>query len=159
MPPVLPPGDGFLFPDREKCADSFAADVPAQPAAFMAHSQVPWGIDAPNGAVPEPAWRRKTSWYLVATDDRVIPPPAQRATSERAGSTVVGVPGSTSGYVSWPDAVAGPVERAAAGHCPRSVPLAAGTRAARSGRAAGGRHRLSCRSRPSASRRPDTSGR
>src|SRR5215208_5432440 len=83
VPPILPPVDGFLFLDREKFADSFAADLPAADAAFMADSQVPWGVEALNGAVTEPAWRHKPSWYQVATDDRMIPPPAQRAMSER----------------------------------------------------------------------------
>ena len=54
----------------------------------MADSQVPWGVDALGGAVTEPGWRLKPSWYLVATDDRMIPPPAQRAMAERAGASV-----------------------------------------------------------------------
>ncbi|MER7935668.1 MULTISPECIES: alpha/beta hydrolase [unclassified Streptomyces] len=115
VPPILPPRDGFLFLDREKFADSFAADVPAELAAFMADSQVPWGVDALDGAVSEPAWRVRPSWYLVSTDDRMIPPPAQRAMSERAGSTVVEVPGSHSVYVSRPDAVADLIKQAAEG--------------------------------------------
>jgi pimeloyl-ACP methyl ester carboxylesterase len=88
VPPILPPQNGFLFLDRDKFAHSFAADVPADLAAFMADSQVPWGVEALNGAVSEPAWRSKPTWYLVATDDRMIPPPAQRFMSERAGATV-----------------------------------------------------------------------
>jgi pimeloyl-ACP methyl ester carboxylesterase len=106
VPPILPPQDGFLFLDREKFADSFAADVPGDLAAFMADSQVPWGVEALNGPVTDPAWRSKPSWYLIATDDRMIPLPAQRAMSERAGSTVVEAPGSHSIYVSQPGAVA-----------------------------------------------------
>ena len=106
VPPILPPQDGFLFLDRERFAESFAADLPAEDAAFMADSQVPWGVEALNGAVGEPAWRSRPSWYLVATDDRMIPPPAQRAMSERAGSTVVEEAGSHSIYVSQPHAVA-----------------------------------------------------
>jgi pimeloyl-ACP methyl ester carboxylesterase len=113
VPPILPPQDGFLFLDRETFAASFAADVPAELAAFMADSQVPWGVEALNGAVGEPAWRRKPSWYLVASDDRMIPPPAQRAMSERAGSTVIEAPGSHSIYVSHPRAVADLIEQAA----------------------------------------------
>jgi pimeloyl-ACP methyl ester carboxylesterase len=113
VPPILPPQDGFLFLDREKFADSFAADVPAGLAAFMADSQVPWGVEALNGAISEPAWRSKPSWYLVASDDRMIPPPAQRAMSERAGSTVTEAPGSHSIYVSQPQAVASIIENAA----------------------------------------------
>ena len=84
VPPILPPVDGFLFLDREKFADSFAADLPADEAAFMADSQVPWGLEALNGAISEPAWRSKPSWYLVATDDRMIPPPGA-ASDVRAG--------------------------------------------------------------------------
>jgi pimeloyl-ACP methyl ester carboxylesterase len=102
VPPILPPVDGFLFLDREKFADSFAADLPADEAAFMADSQLPWGVEALNGSVTEPAWRSKPSWYLVATDDRMIPPAAQRAMSERAGSAVVEQAGSHSIYVSRP---------------------------------------------------------
>ncbi|MEA2425670.1 MAG: hypothetical protein QOH13_2080 [Thermoleophilaceae bacterium] len=113
VPPILPPQDGFLFLDREKFADSFAADVPADLAAFMADSQVPWGVEALNGNVSEPAWRSKPSWYLVASDDRMIPPPAQRAMSERAGSTVTEAPGSHSIYVSQPRATAELIVQAA----------------------------------------------
>src|SRR5688572_11632067 len=115
VPPILPPVDGFLFLDREKFADSFAADLPADEAAFMADSQLPWGVEALNGAVTEPAWRIKPSWYLVATDDRMIPPPAQRAMSERAGSTVVEQAGSHSIYVSQPQATADLIKHAARG--------------------------------------------
>src|ERR687891_752659 len=113
VPPILPPVDGFLFLDREKFAESFAADLPADEAAFMADSQLPWGVEALNGTVTEPAWRSKPSWYLVATDDRMIPPPAQRAMSERTGATVVEAPGSHSIYVSQPQAVADLIKQAA----------------------------------------------
>ncbi|MFJ8478126.1 alpha/beta hydrolase [Kitasatospora sp. NPDC094011] len=94
VPPILLPRDGFLFLDREQFAASFAADVPAATAAFMADAQVPSGLDALNGAVSEPAWRARPSWYLVTTDDRMIPPPAQRAMAERAGARAEEVPGS-----------------------------------------------------------------
>jgi pimeloyl-ACP methyl ester carboxylesterase len=113
VPPILPPTDGFLFLDREKFHASFAGDVPAEQAAFMADSQVPWGVDALGGAITEPAWRTKPSWYLVATEDRMIPPPAQRAMSERAGSTVVDAAGSHAIYVSQPAAVAALIQQAA----------------------------------------------
>jgi pimeloyl-ACP methyl ester carboxylesterase len=113
VPPILPPIDGFLFLDRGKFAASFAADLPAADAAFMADSQVPWGVEALNGAIREPAWRSKPSWYLIATDDRMIPPPAQRAMSERAGSTVVEQAGSHSIYVSQPYATAELIKQAA----------------------------------------------
>lgn len=107
VPPILPPRDGYLFLDREMFAASFAAELPAAQAQFMADSQVPWGLAALGGAVTDPAWRSKPSWYLVATDDQMIPPPAQRAMAERAGATVRQTPGSHSVYVSRPDVVAG----------------------------------------------------
>jgi pimeloyl-ACP methyl ester carboxylesterase len=115
VPPILPPTNGFLFLDRDKFHPSFAGDLPAAQAEFLADSQVPWGVNALRGTVSEPAWRTKPSWYLVATDDRMIPPPAQRAMSERAGSTVVEVAGSHAIYVSQPAAVADLITRAAAG--------------------------------------------
>jgi hypothetical protein len=114
VPPILPPQDGFLFLDREKFPASFAADVSAEQAAFMADSQVPWGVDALGGSITEPAWRGKPSWYLVTTEDRMIPPQAQRSMSGRAGSTVAEVSGSHSIYVSQPAAVASLIEQAAA---------------------------------------------
>jgi pimeloyl-ACP methyl ester carboxylesterase len=114
VPPILPPVEGFLFLDRDKFAASFAADLPPGQAAFMADSQVPWGVNALGGVVTEPAWRSKPSWYLVATDDRMIPPPAQRAMAERTGATVSETPGSHSIYVSNPAAVAAVISEAAA---------------------------------------------
>jgi pimeloyl-ACP methyl ester carboxylesterase len=115
VPPILPPKDGFLALDRAKFAASFAADVEPALADFMAASQVPWGLDALNGAVTEPAWKSKPSWYLVATEDKMIPPPAQRQMAKRAGATVSENPGSHSIYVSHPDVVATLIERAASG--------------------------------------------
>lgn len=116
VPPILPPNQGFLFLDRGKFAGSFAGDLPRAQAEFMADSQVPWGVDALNGAVSQPAWRTKPSWYLVAGDDRMIPPPAQRAMAERIGAQTVEVPGAShSVYVSQPAAVASLIEQAARG--------------------------------------------
>jgi pimeloyl-ACP methyl ester carboxylesterase len=113
VPPILPPQEGFLALDKTKFAASFAADVAPEKAEFMANSQVPWGVIALNGAVTEPAWAAKPSWYLVATDDRMIPPAAQRAMSKRAGSSVVEVKGSHAVYVSQPEAVAEFIQKAA----------------------------------------------
>jgi len=115
VPPILPPQDGYLFLDRTQFRAAFAADVTADTAAFMADSQVPWGLEALNGAVTEPAWKTKRSWYLVSTDDKMIPPDAQRAMSKRAGSTVVEVKGSHAVYVSQPRAVADLIAKAASG--------------------------------------------
>jgi pimeloyl-ACP methyl ester carboxylesterase len=113
VPPILPPQDGFLFLDHDQFAASFAADVTADEAAFMADSQVPWGINALGGTVTDPAWRTKPSWYLVASNDHMIPPPAQHAMAERAGATVAEIPGSHSIYVSQPAAVAELIKKAA----------------------------------------------
>lgn len=113
VPPILPPQDGFLFLDREKFAASFAADLPAADAGFMADSQVPWGVEALDGKVSEPAWRSQPTWYMVTTEDRMIPPPLQRKMAERAGATVVEEAGSHSIYVSQPGAVARLVGQAA----------------------------------------------
>jgi len=113
VPPILPPQDGFLLLDREQFAASFAADVPADLADFMANSQVPWGVQALEGKVSEASWKSKPSWYLVATDDRMIPPPAQQFMSKRAGSTAVESKGSHSVYVSQPEAVTALIQTAA----------------------------------------------
>ena len=113
VPPILPPQDGYLFLDKAKFAASFAADVETEKAAFMADSQVPWGVEALSGAITEPAWKTKPSWYLVATDDKMIPPPAQHFMAKRAGSTVVEVAGSHAIYVSQPNAVAAIIKKAA----------------------------------------------
>jgi pimeloyl-ACP methyl ester carboxylesterase len=115
VPPILPPVDGFLLLDNAKFAASFAGDVNPDMAAFMADSQVPWGLDALGGAVSQPAWKSKQSWYLVATDDRMIPPDAQRAMAKRAGATTVESKGSHSVYVSQPRAVADLIDQAANG--------------------------------------------
>ncbi|GIJ62452.1 alpha/beta fold hydrolase [Virgisporangium aurantiacum] len=114
VPPILPPRDGFLHLDRTRFHDAFAADLPASLAAFMADAQVPWGVEALTGAVTEPAWRHRPSWYLVATEDRMIPPPAQRYMADRAGSAVVEAIGSHAIYVSQPVAVANLIREAAA---------------------------------------------
>ena len=113
-PPILPPQDGHLFLDRAKFRESFAADVAPDTAAFMADSQVPWGLEALGGAITKPAWKTKPSWYLISTEDRMIPPDAQRGMSKRAGSTVVEVKASHAIYVSQPQAVAAIIAKAAA---------------------------------------------
>jgi pimeloyl-ACP methyl ester carboxylesterase len=115
VPPILPPKDGYLLLDKDKFPASFAADVNADAAAFMADSQVPWGVEALSGTISEPAWKKKPSWYLVTTDDKMIPPDAQRIMSKRAGSKVVEVKGSHAVYVSQPQAVASLIETAAKG--------------------------------------------
>jgi pimeloyl-ACP methyl ester carboxylesterase len=123
QPPILPPEDGFLFLDREKFHASFAADVSAEQAAFMADSQVPWGLEALGGTISDPAWQHKPTWYLVATEDRMINPVAQRDMSARAGSTVVEIAGSHAIYVSKPGSVAEVITAAVNA----AIPVAAGS--------------------------------
>ena len=113
VPPILPPRDGFLFLDRKKFPASFAGDVDPEKAAFMADSQVPWGLGAISGAITQPAWKTKPSWYLLVTEDKMIPPDAQRAMSKRAGAKVVEVKGSHAIYVSQPQACADLIKQAA----------------------------------------------
>ena len=113
VPPILPPQDGFLMLDKAKFADSFAADVDPSTARFMADSQVPWGVEALAGKVTVPAWKSKPSFYLVASDDRMIPPPAQRAMAERAGAKMTETSGSHAGYVSKPAEIARLIKQAA----------------------------------------------
>src|SRR5215469_898089 len=113
QPPILPPQDGFLFLDRDKFHASFAGDLPADLAAFMADSQVPWGADALGGQISEPAWRTRPSWYLITTEDKMIPPAAQRTMSGRAGSTTVEVAASHSVFLSQPAAVTACIKQAA----------------------------------------------
>ena len=115
VPPILPPVDGYLLLDKEKFPASFAGDVSPDKAAFMADSQVPWGVNALGGTISEPAWRTKPSWYLLTTDDKMIPPAAQRLMAKRAGATVVEVKASHAIFVSQPQAVASVIEKAAKG--------------------------------------------
>ena len=122
VPPILPPQDGFLFLDRSKFQ-------PRSPPTSRRAPRSSWRTRRSHGASTrwaapsrEPAWRSKPSWYLVATNDRMIPPDAQRAMSKRAGSTVVEVEGSHAVYVSQPQAVASLIATAAKG---ASVGLAA----------------------------------
>jgi len=115
VPPILPPSGGYLFLDKSKFHASFAGDVDADKAAFMADSQVPWGIEALGGVISQPAWKSKPSWYLLTGEDRMIPPPAQRLMAQRAGSTIVEVAGSHAIYMSQPNAVAALIKQAAQG--------------------------------------------
>jgi pimeloyl-ACP methyl ester carboxylesterase len=111
----MPPVDGYLLFDKAKFPAFFAGDVSPEKAAFMADSQVPWGVNALNGTISEPAWKAKPSWYLLTTEDKMIPPDAQRQMAKRAGAMIVEVKGSHSIYVSQPEAVATLIEKAAKG--------------------------------------------
>ena len=126
VPPILPPKDGFLSLDKTKFAAAFAGDVDSETADFMANSQVPWGVDALGGQITDPAWKHKPSWYLLVTDDKMIPLPAQNFMCKRAGATSLEVPGSHAIYVSNPRAAANCIKAAATS--PKLTKVAAGTR-------------------------------
>ena len=113
VPPILPPQDGFLLLDKAKFPAAFAGDVDPELAAFMADAQLPWGLAAVAATISEPAWKTKPSWSLVTTEDRMIPPDAQRFMSNRAGATVVEVAGSHAVFVSQPAVVANLIVQAA----------------------------------------------
>jgi len=115
VPPILPPQDGYLLLDEAKFAASFAADVNPDRGAFMADSQVPWGVAALNGTVNRAAWKTKPNWYLVSTEDKMIPPAAQHLMAKRARSTVAQIAASHAVYESQPRTVADVIEAAAAG--------------------------------------------
>jgi len=112
VPPILPPRAGYLFLDKAKFHAAFAADLDTEQAAFMADSQVPWGVEALGGTIRTPAWKTKPSWYMVTTEDKMIPPAAQRLMSKRAASTVVEERGSHAIYLSQPRSVAALIARA-----------------------------------------------
>jgi len=115
VPPILPPVDGFLLLDKAKFPASFAGDVSTEKAEFVAESRVAWGVNAVGGTISEAAWKAKPSWYLLTTEDRMLPPDAQRLMSKRAGATVVEVKSSHAVYLSHPQAVAHIIEEAARG--------------------------------------------
>ena len=121
VPPILPAAGRLSVPRPGEVPRVVRGRRERRAGAFMADSQVPWGVDALGGTISEPAWRTKPSWYLVTTEDRMIPPPAQRAMSARAGSTVIEVAGSHSIYVSQPAVVAELIETAVAATA--SVPV------------------------------------
>ena len=107
--------DGFTYLDSAQFHEYFAADLPAEQAAFMARSQVFNLGDNFKGAITTPAWRSKPSWALVAGKDRTINPDLERWYAARAKSRTVEVAGAShSVYVSRPKEVAALIEEAAA---------------------------------------------
>lgn len=111
--PGAPAGDGDAYIDPAWFHRLFAQDLPRDTAAFMAASQRPGALSAlvtPSGPA---AWESIPSWYVVANQDRIIPPEAERAMAKRAGSTTVRVDSSHVVMISHPDAVARVVLQAA----------------------------------------------
>jgi pimeloyl-ACP methyl ester carboxylesterase len=110
--PLVSAPDGFLFQDRSGFHTWFGADLRAEDAAFMADAQVPFAVDAIEEPVTVPAWRHKPSWYLIATEDRMIAPSTQRAMAQRAGATSVEVAASHAVYMSQPEQTAAVIRQA-----------------------------------------------
>ena len=104
--PLLPPSDGFLLVDPAKFPTSFAADVDTATTRFMAAAQVPWGLKAVQTKISSPAWKQKPSYFMVTTQDRMVPPSEQRAMAARAGSKVVEIESSHAVILSHPKSVA-----------------------------------------------------
>src|ERR1700694_3829493 len=105
--------DGFTYLDPTQFHEYFAADLSAEPAGFMARSQVPNLADNFRAVITTPAWRSKPSWILVAAKDRTINPDLERWYAARANSHMVEVSGAIhSVYVSRPKDVAALIEEA-----------------------------------------------
>ena len=106
--------DGFTYIDPAQFHEYFAADLPAEQAAFMARSQVLNLADNFKAVITTPAWRSKPSWMLVAAMDRAINPELERWYAARAQSHKVEVPGASHAvYISHPREVADVIESAA----------------------------------------------
>lgn len=112
-PPLQPSADGFVFFDPAIFPQAFAQDLPADRGAFLAASQIPTAGACFGTPITQAAWRTKPSAYVLATEDRVIPPPTQRQMATRANATITEVRGSHAVYVSQPDAVADAIDAAA----------------------------------------------
>src|SRR5882724_4882241 len=114
VPPILPPQDGFLFLDKAKFHQAFAADVDAEQSAFMAVSQAPLSIASFTAPITTPAWKSKKSWALIPTGDEMIGQAGETFMAKRAGATIVEFKGGSHAiYVSQPKVVADLIEKAA----------------------------------------------
>ena len=111
--PILPPTDGFIWLDRNKFHANFCADLPASKAKFMADSQVPVGLAAFDTDLTTGAWKIKKSWYIVATEDKMIPPDAERGMAKRANAEATEIKSSHAVYISHGAEVAKIIEKAA----------------------------------------------
>jgi pimeloyl-ACP methyl ester carboxylesterase len=106
--------DGYTYLDPAQFHEYFAADVPAELAAFMARSQVLNFADNFKGVITTPAWKGKPSWMIVPGSDRVINPELERWYAARAKSHKVEVAGASHVvFISRPKEVAAAIEDAA----------------------------------------------
>jgi pimeloyl-ACP methyl ester carboxylesterase len=111
--PLQPSADGFLFFNPALFPQIFAHDLTTAAGVFLAAAQVPPAVATFGTKVTQAAWRSRRSWYVVATEDRVIPADAQRQMATRANAIVTDVRGSHAVYISQPAAVAEAIDAAA----------------------------------------------
>jgi pimeloyl-ACP methyl ester carboxylesterase len=112
-PPILPPENDSVLLDKAKFPAAFAADLRAEEAEFMAASQTPLGLAALDGKISHPAWQDKPTWYLLTTEDKMIPPMQQRQMAERTPAEISEVASSHAVFLSHPKIVAALIEKAA----------------------------------------------
>jgi pimeloyl-ACP methyl ester carboxylesterase len=113
---TLPPdSNGFVWYDRAKFHASFCADLSDEQASFMADAQIPLSASVLGSSITNPAWKTKSSWYIVATEDHELSPDAERLAAKRAGAVVTEIKGSHVVFISQPKAVSAVNEAAAQG--------------------------------------------
>jgi len=111
---VLPPdGHGFLWIDRAGFAKAFAADIDPVEASIMAAVQKPVSINSFTAKSGPPAWKQVPSWYMVATQDQMIPLQAEEFMAKRMGAEVRKVASSHAAMLSHPKEVADLITQAA----------------------------------------------
>ena len=113
--PGAAPGDADAYLDPAFFRQVLAQDLPAAQAAQMAAAQRPAAFATLAQPASAPAWRTIPSWYLVARDDRTIPPQAERAMAARAGAHTVEIDSSHAAMISHPRAVSDLILDAATG--------------------------------------------
>ena len=112
-PPFTVSKDGLAFFNRDAFLAAFAPDVPMPDRVFMADEQAPLAVSVFSAPITHPAWRTKPSWYLVSSNDQVIPPDVERMYAKRMKATTEEVAGSHVAFVSHPDVAAHIIEEAA----------------------------------------------
>lgn len=111
--PLLPPSDGFLIVDPAKFPAAFADGADASLTRFMAASQVPWGLEAVQGPITRVAWKTKPTTYMVASEDHMIPPSAQRSMAKRTGGKITEIRAPHAAMLTHPKQVIAFIEAAA----------------------------------------------
>jgi pimeloyl-ACP methyl ester carboxylesterase len=112
-PPLLPPQDGFLLVDPAKFPNAFAAGADPTTTHFMAAAQVPWGLDAVQTKTTVTAWRTKPTYFMITTQDRMIPTSIQRKMAARAQAKSTDIASSHAVMLTQPQKVAAFIIKAA----------------------------------------------